>query len=64
MNIAIMRAFVKLRRMILKNKDLEYKLNQLEHKLERHDEDIIGILNAIRQIMKEEEKPKGKFGFL
>ncbi|MEK7375747.1 MAG: ORF6N domain-containing protein [Candidatus Margulisiibacteriota bacterium] len=62
-NIAIMRAFIKLRRMISRNKDIEHKLNQLEHKVERHDEDIINILNAIRQIMKEEEKPKGKFGF-
>ncbi|MEK7376336.1 MAG: ORF6N domain-containing protein [Candidatus Margulisiibacteriota bacterium] len=63
-NIAIMRAFVELRKMISKNKDLEYKLYELEHKIERHEEDIIGILNAIRHIVKEEAKPKGKFGFV
>jgi hypothetical protein len=62
-NIAIMRAFVKLRQMISKNKELEHKFIELEHKVERHDADIINILNAIRQIIKEEEKPKGKFGF-
>ena len=63
-NIAIMRAFVKLRRMISRNKVLEQKLYELEHKIERHDDDIIAILKAIKQIMKEEEKPKYKIGFL
>ena len=62
-NIAIMRAFVKPRQMISKNKELEHKFNELEHKVERHDADIMNILNAIRQILKEEEKPKGTFGF-
>jgi hypothetical protein len=63
-NIVIMRAFVKLRRMISKNKEFEQKLNELERKYERHDADIINILNAIRQLIKEEEKPKGTFGFV
>ena len=63
-NIAIMRAFIKLRMMISKNKELEHKLQELERKVEMHDSDIIAIFNAIRQIMKEEEKPKGKFGFV
>ena len=63
-NIAIMRAFVKLRQMISKNKELAQKFNELEHKVERHDADILNILNAIRQILKEEEKPKGTFGFV
>lgn len=64
MNIAIMRAFVKLRRMISKNKALEHKLSELEQKIERHDTDIIAIFNAIRQLMKEDEKPKNKIGFV
>ena len=59
-----MRAFVKLRQMISKNKELEHIFNELERKVERHDADIMNILNAIRQILKEEEKLKGKIGFL
>lgn len=62
-NIAIMRAFVKLHQMISRNKELEQKLYELEHKLEHHDADIIAIFSAIRQIMKEEEKPKNRMGF-
>ena len=63
-NIAIMRIFVKLKQMILNHKDLSAKLVELERKIERHDEDIIAIFNAIRQIIKEEGKPKPKIGFL
>ena len=63
-NIAIMRAFVKLRQMISSHKELSRKLSVLEHKIERHDDDIIAIFSAIRRIMKEEEKPKARIGFL
>ncbi len=62
-SVIIIKIFVKLREVLLSHKELSLKLNELEHKLERHDEDIIAILSAIRQIMKEEEKPKGTFGF-
>ncbi len=63
-NIAIMRAFVKLRQILSGHKELAHKLTELEHKIERHDEDIIAIFDAIRQIMKEESKPKGQWGFV
>ena len=62
-NIAIMRAFVKLREILQMNKELSYKLDELERKVGRHDEDIKNVFEAIRRLMKEEEKPKGKIGF-
>lgn len=62
-NIAIMRVFVKLREMISTNKELAHKLGQLERKIERHDEEIKTIFNAIRQLMTPPEKPKRKIGF-
>lgn len=49
-NIAIMRAFVKLRELLSANKELAHKLNQLERKLEKHDEEIKAIFGAIRQL--------------
>jgi hypothetical protein len=49
-NIAIMRAFVKLREMISTNKELAHKLAELERKTEKHDEEIKAIFNAIRQL--------------
>lgn len=63
-NIAIMRAFVKLRDVLSTHKELTYKLKELEHKVEEHDEEIIAIFDAIRQLMAPPpEKPKPRIGF-
>jgi len=51
-NIAIMRAFVKLREIIAKHKDLAEKLETLERKYEGHDAQIKAIFDAIRQLIK------------
>lgn len=63
-NIAIMRAFVKLRQMISINKELAQKIAELEHKIGQHDQDIISLFNAINQMLRYEDKPKGKIGFI
>ncbi|MBU1727074.1 MAG: ORF6N domain-containing protein [Candidatus Omnitrophica bacterium] len=52
-NIAIMRAFVKLRQILSANKELMSKLKKLEQKIEKHDKAIIDIFNAIRLLMSE-----------
>lgn len=63
-NIAIMRTFIKLRQILSTHKELAYKLKELEHKIERHDEDIQAIFEAIRQLMKPAPvKPKLQIGF-
>lgn len=62
-NIAIMRAFVILRETLGAHKELALKLRELELKVGNHDEEIKMILDAIRQLMKEEEKPKREIGF-
>ena len=49
-NIAIMRAFVKLREILSTNKGLALKLVQLERKMEKHDEEIKLIFDAIREV--------------
>ena len=50
-NIAIMRAFVKLRKMIYAHKELAGKLSELERKIEKHDHEIIAIFETIRRLM-------------
>ena len=62
-NIAIIRAFVKLREMLSTHKELTHKLAQLERKIEKHDENIKLIFNAIRQLMAPPEPKKRKIGF-
>ncbi|HLD69162.1 MAG TPA: hypothetical protein VJA17_00190 [Candidatus Omnitrophota bacterium] len=48
-NIVIMRAFVKLRKILSTHKELAHKLIDLERKIEKHDGEIEGIFEAIRQ---------------
>ncbi|MDP3732225.1 MAG: ORF6N domain-containing protein [Candidatus Omnitrophota bacterium] len=63
-NIAIMRAFVRLKAVLATHKELAHKLNELERKIEKHDEDISSIFEAIRQLMAlPPEKPKRRIGF-
>lgn len=50
-NIAIMRAFVKLKEILSTHKELAHKLEQLERKIEQHDEEISNIFEAIRELM-------------
>ncbi len=62
-NIAIMRAFVRLRTLLASHKDLAVKLAELERKYETHDKQIRAVFDAIRELMQEPEKPKRDFGF-
>ena len=63
-NIAIMRAFVKLRQILSTHKELVHKLNELERKTEKHDVDIQSIFEAIRQLMAPPpERPRRIIGF-
>jgi len=50
-NIAIMRAFVKLKAILSTHKELAHKLDELERKIEKHDTEIRSIFEAIRQLM-------------
>ena len=61
-NIQIMRAFVKLRRILSTNKQFEMKLRELEDKVGIDDKDIRDIFEAIRQLIgipDEKRKIKG-----
>ncbi len=63
-NIAIMRAFVRLKAVLSTHKELAHKLTELERKIERHDEEISSIFEAIRQLMAPSpEKPRRIIGF-
>ena len=63
-NIVIMRAFVKLRQILSTHKELAYKLTELERKIEKHDEEIKAIFDAIRQLMVPPAKPQRRIGFV
>ena len=62
-SIFVVRAFVRLRQMLITHKELALKLSELERKIESHDENIQAIFEAIRQLMTPQEKPRKKIGF-
>jgi len=63
-NIAIIRVFVRLRQIMATHKELATKLAELEKRLEDHDEQILGIFDAIKQLMTPPVRPRKKIGFL
>jgi len=69
-NVAIMRAFVRLREILLTHKDLSAKIAVLELKYKNHDmrfseydKHIVAIFEAIKKLMAPPEKPRRIIGF-
>jgi hypothetical protein len=63
-NIEIMRAFVRMRELLTSNKELAQKLAELERKVSTHDQAIVGILKAIRELMNPPVPKKRPLGFI
>lgn len=64
-NIAIMRAFLKFREVLATHKELADRLNELERRMDRKDQEVMALFEAIRRLMEQPpEKPEGKMGFI
>ena len=59
-NIEIMRAFVRLRELIARNRDLARRLDHLEKK---YDAKFKGVFDVIRQLMARPKRARGRIGF-
>lgn len=59
-NIVIMRAFVRLREMMLSNDELNRKINALERK---YDENFQTVFAALRALLAAPERPRRQIGF-
>ena len=62
-NIAIMRAFVKLREVVGSHKDLAAKLGELERKVGSHDGQIQSLFEAIRRLLADPSAKRRRIGF-
>jgi ORF6N domain len=62
-NIAIMRAFVKLRETLETNHQLARKFSELEKRVGKHDDEIAAIIGAIRQLRTPPTKSHREIGF-
>lgn len=60
-NIAIMRAFVRLRELLATHKDLARKIEEMEKK---YDAQFRGVFDAIRQLMTPSQTPHRQIGFV
>ena len=59
-NIAIMRAFLRLRELLATHKDLARRLDELERK---YDTQFKVVFDAIRELMAPPEVPRRRIGF-
>ena len=59
-NIAIMRTFVQLRKLMDSNRELARKISEME---KRYDEQFKAVFQAIQQLIAEEEEPRRRIGF-
>jgi hypothetical protein len=62
-NIAIMRAFVKLRAALETNRALAQKFAELENRVGKHDDEIATIIDAIRQLIAPPKTLAREIGF-
>ena len=59
-NIAIMRTFTRLRKMLATHAELKKKIEEME---EKYDEQFRVVFEALGQLLEADEKPKRKIGF-
>lgn len=59
-NIAIMRAFVKMREILDDNKELKDKVEQLENK---YDKQFSMVFEAIKVLLRKDEEPRNPVGY-
>jgi hypothetical protein len=62
-NIAIMRTFVKLREILSAHKDLAHKIDALEGRCAKHDQQIQIVFDAINKLLQPPVSPKRRIGF-
>src|SRR6266852_9059085 len=63
MSVFVVRAFVRMREMLAKNRQLATKINELDRRLETHDTAIQDLIDAIKELMLPEGTSKRKIGF-
>jgi hypothetical protein len=59
-SVQVVRAFIKLRQMLISNAELARKLSDLERK---YDSQFKVVFDAIRQLMTQPEAPRKQIGF-
>ena len=62
-NIQIIRLFIKMKQLILDNKDIWMKIEKIEQHLIKHDEEIKTVFAYLKKLLIQEDKPRNPIGF-
>jgi hypothetical protein len=69
-NIQIIRVFSRMRELLLTNKDIFIKLEQIEkkmmkqdNKMKKYEDDILAIFEALKELLNPPEEPRVRIGF-
>jgi hypothetical protein len=62
-SVRVVRAFVRLREMVAANVQLASKLEDLEQRLDSHDEAIVDLFAALKRLLEPKPKTKREIGF-
>jgi len=63
MSLFVVRAFIRMREALAANQQIIAKLSELERKVEGHDSDIQGLIEAIRELMEPPPASQSRIGF-
>jgi phage regulator Rha-like protein len=63
MSVFVVQAFVRMRRALATNRQVLAKLAEVERRLETHDADIQGLMEAIRELITPPDPPRRQIGF-
>lgn len=62
-SIRIVEIYIKMRELVLTHKDILLKLEQLEKRVGRQDENITMVLQYLRKFIDIQEKPRKSIGY-
>lgn len=63
MNILIVRVFIKVKELVLSNKDLEIRIGEVEKKQKDHEKLLLSVHSVVKHLIEKPDRPKGKIGF-
>ena len=63
MSIKIIEVFVKMREMVLANKELLIQMDEIWRRIAGQDKTIQWIFDYLNQLVKQQEKPRTSIGF-
>lgn len=63
MNILIIRVFIKIKELILSNKDLEIRVGEVEKKQKEQGNLLTSVHSVVKYLIEKPDNPKGKIGF-